>query len=479
MAHHVPEGVVGQVERVGDHVLVRGEDSIGVLAEVSFVEPLPEVLGDAQHFGAQRSRRRGRIRVEPTPSAQLKERRACDLARREHRRDGVDGELAIGRRGILEAEHALCERLVEERERLGARRVRHAAQRWARDEVRRAELLEVVAEFVHRGVEAVPAEFVFKTRRAKPRPVALKVRPHRVTGTLANLGADMRTKEVGVLRVETEFAQHCWELPFEVLDVREARLHGRVHLGRGLCLDDVVEVDIERLKRAAELLRHERCQVAAHRCVEEVGHELLDLGLWHLALKRELARDRGRLIGVERIELARHAEVRNPVFVALEAEQITRIAAGNRVFLGVPVAFLFARHHTLWYRPVDMARHHPRERALLQDAVWVTVARLDLLANKPVRDEFAVGFEPALAVCVDEPADRHVEICNELARLEGGLARAVCEFNRNARPEVVRNACGCPICITPRRALFKHGGERRSLEVEKREVRDLLLVELL
>ena len=109
-------------------MLVGGENPITVLAEVALVEPGPEILGDAEDLLAQGGRRRGRVRVQPAPRTQLEQRWSCDLAGRQHRGNRVDGELALGLCGVLKAQHALRERLVEERERLSAGGVRHAAQ---------------------------------------------------------------------------------------------------------------------------------------------------------------------------------------------------------------------------------------------------------------------------------------------------------------------------------------------------------------
>ena len=71
--------------------------------------------------------------------------------------------MPLRRRRVLHAKHTLREGLVEKRKRFRAGGVGHAAQGRAGNEVGRAELLKVVAELVHRGVEAVPAEFGIKT----------------------------------------------------------------------------------------------------------------------------------------------------------------------------------------------------------------------------------------------------------------------------------------------------------------------------
>ena len=159
MAHHVAERVVGQVERVTDHVLIGREDAIGIGTVVVGVVARPKVVCDAEDFAAQLLGARARMRVEPAPDAQFKQRGARDLARAQHGGDGVGGELLLRLRGVFQTEDALGERLIEEREGLGAGGVGNAAQRRARDEVGRTELLEVVTELVHGGVEAVPAEF--------------------------------------------------------------------------------------------------------------------------------------------------------------------------------------------------------------------------------------------------------------------------------------------------------------------------------
>jgi hypothetical protein len=61
VAHHVAERVVGQVQGVRDHVLVRGEDAVRSRAEIALEMRFPEIVGDAQDFGAQLGGRGGRV----------------------------------------------------------------------------------------------------------------------------------------------------------------------------------------------------------------------------------------------------------------------------------------------------------------------------------------------------------------------------------------------------------------------------------
>ena len=211
-----------------------------------------------------------------------------------------------------------------------------------------------------------------------------------------------RAEELSVAVVEAEFAQDNWKFRFKFLRVGKARFHGRIHFACGLCFENIFEVDVEGLERAAEFVLEKRGEVAAHGRLEQRHHERFDFALRHFAFEGKLARDGRRFVWIERIDFAGHAEICDPFFVAHEAEEFASVTVGNRVALRIPVALLTAVHHARRNRAVNVARHHPRQRALLCESVGVAVTSLDFLAHKPMRDEFAISVKPALAVGVCE-----------------------------------------------------------------------------
>ena len=60
-AHHVAARVVRQLRGMRDHVLVRGEDVVRIRTEIELEMRFPEIVGDAQKFGAQLGGRGGRV----------------------------------------------------------------------------------------------------------------------------------------------------------------------------------------------------------------------------------------------------------------------------------------------------------------------------------------------------------------------------------------------------------------------------------
>ncbi|MFM8785615.1 MAG: hypothetical protein ACKOFI_10830, partial [Phycisphaerales bacterium] len=430
---------------------------------------------------AQRFGRGIRVGVDPPPHAKLDQARPRDLPRGQHGGHGVEVLRALRVGGVLDAQHALGERLVEERERLGARGVRHVLQRGPRRAEGAVELLEVVPELVHGGVEAVPAELVLQAVGAQPRAVAVEQRAHRVARALGDLDRDARPQEVGVLGGEAELAQHLRQRALERGLVGEARAHGGVQLRGGARLGHVLEVDVVRLERAAELGAQERGKPRAHRVVEQLDQQPFHVLLGDLAREVELARDGARRLGVVRVEAAGDLGMRQEVPVALGPDGVRGRdrRAAHGVARGVPRgAARGAFHHGAGDAAVDCARHHPHQGVLLVEAVGVAVSGLDLLAHQPVGKQRAVGLEPALALGVDHGADGHVEARDEVLRLVPDPARVVGEFRGDARPEALRHARGGPVVDRPAVALGEHALQVRPVEVEERDEGDLLLVEL-
>ena len=334
---------------------------------------------------------------------------------------------------------------------------------------------------MHGGVEAVPAELVLQAVGAQPRAVAIEHRAHGVAGTLGDLDRDARAQEVGILGGEAELAQHLRQRALERGLVGEALAHRGVQFRGGPRLGHVVEVDVVRLGRAAELGAQERGQARAHRVVEQLDEQPFHVLFRDLAREVELARDGARRLRVVRVEAARHLGVGQEVAVALGAHGVGRRdrRAAHGVARGVPRgAARGAFHHGAGDAAVDRARHHPHEGMLLVEAVGVAVAGLDLLAHQPVGKQRAVGLEPALALRVDHRAHRHMEARDEVLRLVPDAAGVVGEFRRDARPEALRDARGGPVVDRPAVALGEHPLQVRPVEVEERDERDLLLVEL-
>ena len=464
---------------MAEHVLIRPQDVIGIVSEVLLEEFGPDLLAVAEQRGPNRL---GAAcvaeRVDLPPGPELHEARPRDLAGHEHRRDRLLVVRPIRRIGVLDAEDALGQGLVEERERLGACGVGNPAKRRAGHEEGRTQLFEVVAELVHRGVEPVPSELVLEAIGSQPRAVLGELRSHRVAGSPSDLDPDPRSQELGVVVRPAEATQDLGKLRLELRLVTTQSGDLRVHLLRVAGLEEVVEVDVVGLEGAFESRFQKRREITPDRCREKIDEKSLDLLLRNLAFQSELPGDRGGVVSMVLVEGAGHRDVVHPVVVSEQVDRLARRFTVDRVRLGIPVAGRRFVHDRLRKRSVDVPAHGPREGTLLVNAVGVVVAGLDLLADEPVGEQATVRLEPSSPGSVHHGSDRDVEVRDPVVALEVQFASKIRDRLGNAGSEATDDAGLGPSRRVPVSALREHLAQRRLLEIEQRDEREFLGVEL-
>ena len=173
--------------------------------------------------------------------------------------------------------------------------------------------------------------------------------------------------------------------------------------------------------------------------------------------------------------------MRQNVLIALWTNRVcfgNRLAA-NGVVRRVPCcAGGCSLHHAAWDGAVNVTSHHPHQRVLLIQAIGVAVTSLDFFTHQPVRQKRAVGLKPTLALGVHHGAHRHVEFGYKVLRLMTNATCMIGQLRRHTRPKLLRNArCG-PLLHAPTVTASKHGAQVRSVEIEKRNERHFLSIEL-
>ena len=173
--------------------------------------------------------------------------------------------------------------------------------------------------------------------------------------------------------------------------------------------------------------------------------------------------------------------MRQNVLIALWTNRVcfgNRLAA-NRVARRVPCcAGGCSLHHAAWNGAVNVTCHHPHQRMLLVQSIGVAVTSFDFFAHQPVRQKRAVGLKPTLALGVHHGSHRHVKFGYEVLRLVTNATCVIGQFRWHARAKLLRNArCG-PLLHAPTVTASKHGAQVRAVEIEKRNERHLLAIEL-
>ena len=174
--------------------------------------------------------------------------------------------------------------------------------------------------------------------------------------------------------------------------------------------------------------------------------------------------------------------MRQNVLIALWSNRVcfgNRLAA-NRVARRVPCcAGGCSLHHAAGNGAVNVTSHHPHQRMLLVQSIGVAVTSFDFFAHQPVRQECPVGLKPTLAFGVHHGSNWHVKLGYEVLRLMTNATRVIGQLRWHTRSKLLRNArCG-PLLHAPTVTACKHGTQVRSVEIEKRNERHLLAIELI